>query len=116
MAVTVNMQGPFVSSHAKPADTNATALVTAGAERALVYGFWIANEGGGARTVQIDFYDSSATATRPLWIDYAIADDAEQELTLPGPLLLDEGDQIRVTVDTGNTVDFYAFYALGGQL
>ena len=116
MAVTVNVQGPFVSAHAKPTNTSATTLVTAGAERALVYGFWIANEGGGARTVQIDFYDASATATRPLWIDYAISDDAEAEITLPGPLLLDEDDEIRVTVDSGNTVDFYAFYALGGQL
>jgi hypothetical protein len=116
MAITVNMQGPFVSAHAKPTNTSATTLVTAGAERALVYGFWIANEGGGARTVQIDFYDSSATATRPLWINQAIDANAEAELTLPGPLLLDEDDEIRVTVDSGNTVDFYAFYALGVQL
>jgi hypothetical protein len=116
MAVTVNMQGPFVSAHAKPTDTNATTLVTAGAERALVYGFWIANEGGGARTVQIDLYDSSATATARSGLITPLQTMPRQRLRFPAILLLDEDDEIRVTVDSGNTVDFYAFYALGGQL
>lgn len=108
----VRIQAPTGASghyHVRPDSTNATALLTAGSNRVLVHALRFVNATGPSRTVTVSHYRKAEDDTVPLFgAALTVASNSEVDKTLPGHLLEDE-DEIRVTVSAADAVDCFAY-------
>ena len=107
-----NVQAPSelaASSYVRPSTTGATALVTAAADRAFVHALRFVNDTGTLRTVTVTHYRAAEDDSLPLFgAALDVAANSEVDKALPG-LMLNDGDQIRVTVSAADSVRCWAF-------
>lgn len=107
------------SAYLRPSSTNAEALATAGAERLVLRKLRFVNDTGTNRTVTVEHYRAASASSVPLF-GAAIAVNANTEVTkedIDG-LLMEEGDEIRVTVSAADSIRCWAYIArrdVGGE-
>jgi len=104
------MSNFFKSSGTSLTDTSLTTLLTASAQSSFILSsVIISNTTAGSETVDINFVDSSASATFNIATELAIGAKTKVEL-LSNSFILEEGDSLKATASAGNCIDIVISY------
>ena len=71
---------------------------------------YIHNTGGSTKTITVQWVDASAGATYDILTDYSFTSKAYLQFNGSAYIVLDEGDTIKITTESGSTFSFIATF------